>query len=324
MTDEKKLKPIDANYWVMVRILWENDYQLGLKEAAVFIATQNDYAIPSEGTLRSKKLREEWEKKNDKKSITRSASAKADSNILIDKTNKKRFATHNGKKKNRKDATPLQENGNGVALNSTDSVATPNPTTQIISVEENNRESQISPVHDSDAIDLRADVLTRHRLQWPRLEQRLISGLDLLESAGNELVQIADAVLGATLLDSEDDEKDKEKKMSSARVKAAKLKMYVAEKRVNVVVEAIRGVVVAQASERISWTMDDYNEEKPDNHTHNEAALDEHYKELEAKAQIEKEEMRLRSLTIRTVGNKHKDDVVLIGQKQNSFDDDED
>ena len=339
---DKPLKKCDDAYYEKVRIMYINDYNLTLPEAAKYVSKKGGYELPNFSTLRSIKSRKalQWEKRNTDKTIKSKSIKKADSIALKRKQNPPKSATGDAAQQER----TLFKKPKNVATQEGESVATGGATSKgksvatkqgqllpvggkrtanndaVLGVTETTRDDDTEPVHDNETIDLRAVVIDRHRTNLATLNDYLLANVGRVNRASDRLEGLLDLVINNPLISAHDASAEDKKAVlalleDNPLIKALNMLQKVAKNAIYATSEAMRGIGTIQAAERVAYDLDNFNDDGGDSDVDTEGE-DEHYKRLEEAAMKSKVEMLERSAKLRAVSSQIEqkiDDDASVG-----------
>lgn len=325
--DNEPLKKIDSNYYEMVRLVFINDFNISLADAATYISNTEGYVQANYSTLRSIKSRNSvaWQKRNTEKSIKSKTIKKA--NAIALKENKKNAAAlqqdatqqpnfpkkgrnsvaTKGEKSNATQSKDVADSGNPKKRNlSRVSRANKEDEKGIVEVLETRRNDNTDPIHDNETIDLRAKILARQRNDLETLNSHIIQNVGRANNAVSKLEGILNLVIDNPLVT--DHSAAPEDKAMVAKIlednpliKALNALLRNAKTAIYATTEAMRGIGAIQTAERIAWDLDNFN--TTDDDVIDDKAEDEHYAELEKAAIQNKIEMQARSARLRQVSD---------------------
>lgn len=337
----KPLKKCDDAYYEMVRIMYINDYNLTLPDAAKYVCAKNGYELPNFNTLRSIKSRKslQWEKRNTTKTIKSKSIKKADSIALKRKQNPPQNATQGATQQER----TLFKKPKNVATKQGQSVATNDATGKgknvatkkgqllpvggkrtanndaILGITETIRDDDTEPVHDNETIDLRAIIIDRHRTNLATMNDYLLANVGRVNRASEKLEGLLDLVINNPLISSHDATVEDKKAVlalleDNPLIKALNMLQRAAKNAIYATSEAMRGIGTIQAAERVAYDLDNFS--GSDDTEVDTEGEDEHYKQLEEAAMKSKIEMLERSAKLRAISSQISskiDDDASIG-----------
>lgn len=325
--DKEPLRKIDNNYYEMVRLVFINDFNITLRNAAIYISNTEGYEQPNFSTLRSVKSRNSvaWEKCNTPKTIKSKTIKKADAIALKAKKKEKELLQQdattrppNTKKKPESVASKSKKSvatrAESVANNETQkrkrltgvSRANKNNEKGVVQILEATREDDEKPIHDNEVIDLRAEILSRQRKDLEKLNGYIVSNVERVNNTVVKLEGILNLVINNPLVT--DHTAAAEDKAMVAKIlednpliKAFNMLIKNAKTAIYATTEAMRGIGAIQTAERIAWDLDSFSSVEDD--VIDDKAEDDHYAELEKEAMRNKIEMKDRSARLRQISD---------------------